>query len=194
MIKVVYTHTHIHTTMSCPKFCPNCYNYLYLQTSQVASSQLQGSTKTKPQLEKICHNCGFVEKCTSFFETSSTQKKVDTTDLKYDLTLMRTRAVKCPKKCNGEVLYLKKKAQEQFLLFVCCDCSTQFKHGTVAAAASGADDDDGGEDEDDGGEDEDEDDEGAGAGDDDEDDDDGADEDGADDIADEEYDMDQGED
>lgn len=125
------------------KFCPNCCNYLYLQTNQ------ENPTK----LENVCHNCGHHKECTSLFETTSAPKEVDTTDLKHDLTFMRTRAIKCPDRaCNSnEVLYLKKKPQEQYLLFVCCTCSKPFKH--AVAAAPTADDD----------QDDDDDDEGAGA-------------------------------
>jgi hypothetical protein len=132
------------------KFCPNCCNYLYLQTNQ------ENPTK----LENVCHNCGFHKECESFFETTSAPKKIDTTDLKHDLTFMRTRAIKCPNSAcdSNEVLYLKKKPQEQYLLFVCCTCSKPFKHTAVAAAAAGQDEDGGDDDggDDDGGDDQDE--------------------------------------
>lgn len=97
------------------KFCPNCCNYLYLQYVEA-------------KLEKYCHNCGFAVPCDTFFETSGTPIAVNTINLKHDLTFMRTRAIPCPNRCNGETLYLKKKSQEQHLLCVCCVCESQFNY------------------------------------------------------------------
>jgi hypothetical protein len=111
-----------------------------LQTSQVRLHPgIEANTQTKTQLENVCHNCGYAKNCDTFFETAGAQKEIDTTNLIHDLTFLRTRAIPCPMGCNGEVLYLKKKAQEQHLLFVCCSCSEQFKHTTSAGEAAAED-------------------------------------------------------